>query len=83
MKLFALLLKLTPSIIQLIFAIETAIGPGNGPIKLNLLLNSVNTAAEAIPEVAADIKSNDAQAAITKLVGTTVAVLNTSGVFKK
>lgn len=80
MNFFKLLMQLIPVIVQLVQQVETALpGKGQGAQKLNLVLNTVNAAAQAAPEVASAIQGHDLNAAVTGIVNATVSTLNAAG----
>jgi len=84
MKFFLMFMQLAPTIIDLVKKVEELIpGPGKGQEKLDLVLNTVNTATAGSTEVAAAIAGHDLTGSIKALVATTVATANAAGVFKK
>lgn len=84
MSFFILLMQMIPSIIGIVKQVETAIpGAGHGPQKLDLVLNTVNTAAMASQPVATAIQGHDLNGAITGIVNATVATMNATGAFNK
>ena len=78
-----MLMQILLSIVSLVKQAETTIGPGHGPAKLNLVLNTVNAAAAAAPAVARAIEGHDLNGAVTSIVNATVNVLNSAGVLMK
>lgn len=84
MKMFFFILQMIPSIIALVRQVETVMpGKGLGPVKLDLVLNTVNAAAQGSSEVAAALEGKDLNAIVTGVVNTTVSTLNAAGVFQK
>lgn len=84
MKFFLLLLQMIPAIIGIVRQIETAIpAKGKGAAKLDLVLKTVNTAAQASSETVAAIQGNDLNSAVTSIVNATVATMNNVGAFKQ
>jgi hypothetical protein len=82
-KLLAIL-KLIPTIVGLVQVAETMIpGKGQGPAKLNLVLNTVNAAAQTAPDVVNAISAKDMNAAVTAIATAAVVSLNAAGVFAK
>ena len=82
MGFFLVLMEILPSLIGLVKQAETTIGTGNGPAKLNLVLNTVNAAVSAVPVVAKTIEGHDLNGAVTSIVNATVNVLNSAGLLK-
>lgn len=83
MQFFIMLMQLIPSIIKIVREIEAAIpGKGQGAAKLDLVLNTVNAAAEGSAEVANVIKGNDLIGRVTKIVNLAVSTFNMTGAFK-
>lgn len=73
MKVFAQILQYLPYVLAGVQAAEAAVGPGNGGVKRQLVLNAIDAAAkvgEQVPEVHT--------AAIGALIDSTVATLNQS-----
>jgi hypothetical protein len=66
------LLQFAPSILQLILAIESAIGPGQGPLKKSIVMTSLP----------ADTPK-DIQDGVSNMVDRQVVALNAAGTFKK
>jgi len=84
METFLNLLKLIPVIISVVLQVEAAIpGKGHGPKKLNLVLNTVQAAAQSTPDVQKTFSQGDLNKATTDIVNATVASLNEAGVFQK
>jgi hypothetical protein len=90
LELLKLLLSLTPTIIQTVQAIEKAIPQkGAGAAKLDMVLSTVQAAADAAPIImdgVQAVKTGDAAhitAGITSIVNATVATLNKTGVFQQ
>lgn len=84
MGFFLVLIKMLPAIIEVIKKVEEVIpDKGKGPMKLDLVLNTVNAAANASPEIAASIEGHDLDGALTSMVNATVSTLNNAGVFNK
>ena len=82
MERFLLILKLIPAIVALVQSAETLIpGKGHGKTKLDLVLNTVNTAAQLTPEVLHTLPEKDLEKTTTAIVNATVSTLNTAGVF--
>jgi hypothetical protein len=82
MTFFLMLMQMLPGIVGLIKQVETIIpGQGQGPARLNVLLNTVNAAAASAPEVAAAIGNHDLNAAVATIANATVNTLNAAGVF--
>jgi len=79
MQIFLSLIGLLPSILQSVVAIQGAFGHAPGPVKKQLILNPVGTAAKAlgVPNVPALLKVTGL------LVDTTVASLNGVGLLGK
>lgn len=82
---FLMILQMIPAIIGIVKQVEAAIpGVGQGPTKLNLVLNTVNAAAQAIPEVKAAFNPNDdLNGTVTSIANAAVSTLNAAGVFQK
>lgn len=84
MGFFLVLIKMLPAIIEVIKKVEEVIPEkGKGPMKLDLILNTVNAAANASPEIAASVEGHDLNGALTSMVNATVNTLNAAGVFNK
>lgn len=84
MKFFLMFMQMAPSIIGIVKQVEDLVpAKGKGKEKLDLVLNTVNTAAAGSAEVAAAVEGHDLQGAVTSLVNATVATANAAGVFKK
>lgn len=80
---FFIILKLVPAVVHMVREIEAAIpGPNMGKHKLDIVLNGVETAAAAEPEIEKAISAADLQSAVTSIAGGTVATLKAAGVFK-
>lgn len=83
MSFFLMLMQLIPSIIKIVREIEAAIpAKGKGAEKLDLVLNTVNAAAEGATDVAKAVGSRDLNGAVTKIVNATVSTMNATGAFK-
>ena len=81
---FLAILQMIPSIIGIVKHIETVIpGKGQGSAKLSLVLNTVNAAAQASPDVAKALAGHDLNATVSAIVSTTVATMNAAGLFQK
>lgn len=79
MKRFLHILQLTPMIIALVHTAEAAIpGDKKGPVKLNLILDTVNTAVSATPELQNEFSTKDLNSLVTTIVTTTVNSINTA-----
>ncbi len=77
MQFFLTLVQMIPAIVQLVQQVEVAIPQkGQGPAKLNLVVNTVAAAAAAAPQVAASIGAHDLNSAVANIVNATVATLN-------
>jgi hypothetical protein len=71
------ILAMIPSIIGAVKQAEDTItGPGQGPHKLNLVLNTVNAAVAAVPEVQQDLASHDLNGTVTAIVAGAVSAIN-------
>lgn len=79
MSIFLTLLQLFPAILQGVASIEAAFPHAPGPVKKQLLLNSVGTAAR----VAGKPVAPPLLAAVSGLIDTTVASLNGAGLLGK
>lgn len=55
----------------------------SGPTKLDLVVNTIGVASQAVPEIAQHVTKKDAEGFAANLTPLIVGVLNTSGVFKK
>ncbi len=83
MKFFLLLLQMIPAIIRMVKEIESVIPDGGlGATKLDLVLNTVETAAQESGEVAKSIEGYDLKGALKKIIDRTVRTFNDTGVFK-
>lgn len=77
-------LQLVPAIIGIVREIEKAIPQrGKGAEKLNMVLDVVDVAVAAAPEVAGAIEAKDVRGTVTKIVNATVGVMNKTGAFPK
>lgn len=79
MNIFLTLLGLAPSILQSVLAVEGAFKKVPGPVKKQIILNPVATAAKALGSPASPAEL----AAAEKLIDTTVASLNGVGLLGK
>lgn len=83
MKFFLLLLQIIPSIIAIVKQVELAIpGTGKGAQRLEVVLNTVHTAASAAPEVMEAIEGRNLDQAVTGMVNGVVKTLNAAGALK-
>lgn len=83
MQFFILIMSLVPSIIKIVREIEAAIPQkGQGGAKLELVLDTINAAAEGSADVAKVIEGHDLNGAVTKIVNKTVKKMNETGAFK-
>ena len=81
---FLTIVQMIPAIIGLVKQVETAIpGSGQGKHKLDVVLNTVNTAATAVPEIQQQFKEGELNGIVTSITNATVATLNTAGVFTR
>jgi len=55
----------------------------SGPAKLDLVVDTLGVASQAVPEIAQHVTQKDAEGFAANLTPLIVGVLNTSGVFKK
>lgn len=75
-----LALSIVPQIIALVKSLEL---PGNGPLKLETLLEIVKAAYAFIPaEVAKALGIEKLETFVTKVVSLVVALLNKAGIFQ-
>lgn len=82
MALFLSIIQLIPSIIRLVRQIEELVPqPAQGAAKLNFVLDSVNSIAVEIPELATS--TVPLQKAIAGIVAASVTMFNQMGVFRK
>lgn len=80
MNFFLMIVQMIPAIIRTVKEVETILpGQGKGAHKLNLVLNTVNAAAQASPAVVNAIGSHDLGAAVTSVINAAVATLNAAG----
>jgi hypothetical protein len=83
MQFFLLLLQIIPAIIRMVREIEAILpDSGTGPAKLDLVLNTVETAAMESREAAKAIEGHDLKSSLRKIVGATVATFNATGEFR-
>jgi hypothetical protein len=77
-KTLLLIFQFLPLVLSAVRAIEAEVGAGNGATKKQLVLNSIQAAAQ-VGEKADD----NTVKAVAALVDHTVATLNDSGIFQK
>lgn len=84
MQKFLMLLQMIPAIIAIVKQVEQAIpGQGRGKEKLDVVLNTVNAAAAASPQVVSSIENKDMAGAVTGITNAVVATLNAAGALKQ
>ncbi len=72
-----MILQMIPAVIGIVKQVEDAIpGQGKGKQKLDLVLNTVNTAATASPAIVDALKGHDVPTTVTSIVNATVATMN-------
>lgn len=79
---FAVIMQALPSILQFIIGIENAVGPGQGPAKAALLVDTVQAAVQADPNTAAAVQGHDLPVAVNGIATAVVKGLKATGTFK-
>lgn len=81
MKKFLLFLQMVPAIIETVLAVERTInGPGKGPEKLTVVLETVKAATETVPEIQKSFEAGELEAGVTGIVNGAVKAMNAAGV---
>ena len=84
MNTFLIVLKLFPLILSIVRAVEDAIPlPGQGKMKLDLVLDILKTAYEGSSSLAADFSWDKLVAIVVPMVGKIVDLHNALGLFQK
>lgn len=78
------IMQMLPGILALIQQVENMIpGTGNGKKKLDVVLSTVNAAAQSVPEVATALQNHDLNATVTAVATASVTSLKAAGVFQQ